>query len=243
MSEFDTTGVNETEVAEQSYEDTGENELESAEPVSEEVEGPVEQDSETNAAFARMRRESEQARAEAEAARRELDELKALQSAREEAVSRLTGVDNGEISALAELTGLSEDEVEAQMESARIEAQKDMRIESLENELGQIRADNAMQADLAAIQAIDPTVKSLIDLGDGYVNYIRAGLGAEDAYWACKARENANKPKPPDVVAGAVKSTAAEKDYYTEAEIDSMSPEQQKANWKKIMASWERNNS
>ena len=64
MAEFEATGVNETEVAEPSQEDTGVNEQESAETVSEEemVEEETEvqeevQDSETNAAFARMRRE------------------------------------------------------------------------------------------------------------------------------------------------------------------------------------------
>ena len=193
MAEFEATGVNETEVAEPSQEDTGVNEQESAETVSEEetVEEEVQeevQDSETNAAFARMRREAEQARSEAEAAQKELAELKAKNDAIAAAMSRLTGNDNGDIAAIAEATGMSEDEILAEFEAAEESAQKDLVIESLQEKITTLEADTLMQRDLAAIQKIDPTVKSLEDLGNEYGDYIIAGLSPEAAYWAIKGK-------------------------------------------------------
>lgn len=243
MSEI-STGANETGFAEQSYEDTGANELDTAEPVSEEeveVEEPAVQDDETNSAFARMRRESEQAREEANNLRRELAELKASNEARESTFSRLTGSDNGEISAIAEATGMSEEEVIAEMESAQEMAQKDLRIEQLEEKVTSLEADTLMQKDLQAIQKIDPTIKSLDDLGDGYIDYVVAGLPPERAYWAIKAEQTAKQATPPKAV-GKVATGATEKDYYTDAEIDAMTPEQLSKNYKKVLASWERNN-
>lgn len=242
MSEI-STGVNEAEFAEQSVEETGVNELESAETVSEEeVEEPAaeQQDSETNAAFARMRREAEEARAELQAAQRELAELKASNEARSNTFSRLTGTENGEIAAIAEATGMSEEEVVAEMEAAKESAQKDLRIEQLEEKITSLEVDSLMQRDLAAIQKIDPSVKSLDDLGEGYVDYVAAGLPPERAYWAIKAEQTAKQATPPKAV-GKIATGTAEKDYYTDAEIEAMTPEQQKSNWKKIMASWERN--
>ena len=235
-----TTGVEETEVAEPSEEETGVEEQETAEPVSEEtVEEPKK--TEQDAAWARMRREAEDAKAEAEAAQRELAELKAMQEAREEAESRLTGQDNARIKALAEATGMSEDEVKAELEAAEESVKKDLRIEELEQQIQDAEIDRIMQADLIEIQKIDPSIKSLDDLGDDYSGYIRAGLDAEQAYWAIKAKEAANKATPPKP-AGAVKTSVPDKDYYTDAEIDAMSSEELTKNWKKVMASWDRHN-
>ena len=180
MSEI-STGANETGLAEQSVEETGVNELESAETVSTEeveVEEPVEetqvQDDETNSAFARMRRESEQAREEANELRRGLAELKASIEARDNTFARLTGNAKGDISAIAEATGMSEDEVIAEMESAQEMAQKDLQIEQLEEKITNLEVDTAMQRDLQAIQKIDPTIKDLSDLGAGYAEYAPA---------------------------------------------------------------------
>ena len=246
MSEI-STGANETGLAEQSVEETGVNELESAETVSPEeveVEEPVEetqvQDDETNSAFARMRRESEQAREEANELRRGLAELKASIEARDNTFARLTGNAKGDISAIAEATGMSEDEVVAEMESAQEMAQKDLQIEQLEEKITNLEVDTAMQRDLQAIQKIDPTIKSLSDLGAGYAEYVIAGLPPEKAYWAIKAERDAKQSTPPKAV-GKVATGTAEKEYYTDAEIDAMTPDQLSKNYNKILASWERN--
>ena len=242
MADFESTSVETSEVAEPTEEVTGEEVQEAAEPVSEESEEPEETGkTEEDAAWARMRREAETARAEAEAAQRELAEIKAMQEAREEAESRLTGQRDARIKALAEATGMSEDEVLAEIEAAEESAKKDLRIEQLEQQIQDAEINRIMQADLVELQKIDPTLKSLEDLGDDYSSYISAGLDAEQAYWAIKAKENANKATPPKPV-GEVKTSVPEKDYYTDAEIDAMSSEELTKNWKKVMASWDRHN-
>lgn len=230
-----TTGVEETEVAEPLEEETGVEEQETAEPVSEEAEETGRDD----AAWARMRRESEQARKDLEAAQKELAQLKASNEARESAYSRLTGNDNGEIAAIAEATGMTEDEVIAEIEAAQESAQKDLLIEQLQDQVTSIEAERLMQADLEAIRKVDPSLKSLDDLGEGYIEYIEAGLDPVKAYWAIKAEENANHATPPKEI-GRVETTPVEKDYYTDAEIDAMSSEELTKNWKKVMASWDR---
>ena len=233
-----TTGVEETEVAEPLEEETGVEEEETAEPLSEEESEPKK--TEEDAAWARMRREAEQAKADAEAAKRELEMLKAQNEARQTTYSRLTGSDNGEIAAIAEATGMSEDEVIAEMEAAQESAQKDLRIAELEERITNIEAERLMQEDLQTLRKIDPTLKSLEDLGDGYIEYVASGLSPEKAYWAIKAEEQAKKATPP-VEVGKVATGTAEKDYFTDAEIDAMSPEQLSKNYNKIIASWERN--
>jgi len=238
MSDFESTSVETTEVAELSEEETGVEEQETADPVSESEE-PTSGRTEEDAAWARMRRESEQARRDAEAAQRELAELRASYEARESAFSRLTGDEDGDIAAIAEATGMTEDEVRAEIEAAEEAAQKDLRIQQLEEQVTSIEAERLMQADLEAIRRIDPSLKSLDDLGQGYVDYVSAGLDPVRAYWAVKAEENANIATPPKDV-GRVSTGSAEKDYYTDAEIDAMSSEQLSKNWKKIMASWDR---
>ena len=232
-----TTGGEETEVAEPLEEETGVEEQETAEPVSEES---VEHEkTEEDAAWARMRRESEQARRELEAAQKELAELKARTEAKESTYSRLTGSENGDIAAIAEATGMTEDEVLAEIEAAQESAQKDALIEQLQERVTSIEAEKLMQEDLEKIRKVDPSIKSLDDLGDGFVQYMTAGLDPVKAYWAVKAEERANQATPPKEI-GRVETGTAEKDYFTDAEIDAMSPEELEKNYKKIIASWDR---
>lgn len=236
MADFESTSVETTDVADPSEEVTGVEEQETAEPVSE---TEPEETGKDDAAWARMRRESEQARKDLEAAQRELAELKASAEARESTYSRLTGNDNGNIAAIAEATGMSEDEVIAEIEAAEESAKKDLLIEQLREQVTSIEAERLMQADLEEIRKIDPSLKSLEDLGQGYVDYVSAGLSPVRAYWAVKAEERANQATPPKEI-GKVETGTVEKDYYTDAEIDAMSSEELTKNWKKVMASWDR---
>jgi len=239
MADYESTSVETSEVAEPTEEVTGVEEQETAEPVSEETVEEEPKRTEEDAAWARMRREAEQARADAEAAQRELAELRAREEAREATYSRLTGSDNGDIAAIAEATGMSEDEVLAEIEAAQESARKDLRIEQLEREVTSIQAERLMQEDLETIRKIDPSLKSLTDLGEGYIEYVAAGLDPVKAYWAVKAEEQANTATPPKEI-GKIQTSPAEKDYFTDAEIDAMSSEELEKNWKKIMASWDR---
>jgi hypothetical protein len=236
MADFESTSVETSEVAEPTEEVTGVEEQESAEPVSE---PEAQEEGRDDAAWARMRRESEQARKELETAQKELAELKAKNEARESTYSRLTGSDNGDIAAIAEATGMSEDEVIAEIEAAQESAQKDLRIQQLEEQVTSIEAERLMQADLEKIRKVDPSLKSLDDLGSAYVEYVSAGLDPVKAYWAIKAEERATQATPPKEI-GRVETGTAEKDYYTDAEIDAMSSDELSKNWKKVMASWDR---
>lgn len=234
MPEETGASVEMTEVAEPLNE-TGVEEPEVADPVSQESEK-----TDSDAAFARMRRESQQYQQDLLAARQELEQLRAENEARNEAFNRLTGSEDGEIAALAEVTGMSEDEIRAEMEAAQESAQKDLKIDQLEQRLQDIEVRNMMQSDLTKIQSVDPSVQSLDDLGQGFVDYIAAGLDPVKAYWAIKAEEGANHREPPKAM-GEVATGTADKDYYTDAEIEAMSSDQLTKNWKKIMASWDRN--
>lgn len=245
MAEMESASVETSEVAEPTEEVTGVEEQETAEPVSEEtVEEPKK--TEEDAAWARMRREAEAARAEAEAAQRELEELRAANEARQSTYSRLTGSDDGIVAAIAEATGMSEDEVRAEIEASEEAAAKDMRIAQLEEQLTSITAERIMQEDLQILRKIDPSLKSLTDLGEEYMRYVTAinpetgepFMTPEDAYWAVKAKEQANRATPP-VEVGKVATGTVEHEL-TDAEIDAMSSEQLTKNWKNIMAKWDK---
>lgn len=242
--DFESTSAEMQEVAEpaetEEVTETGVEDQEVAAPESEEH-----QKTDADSAFAEMRRAKEAAEKEAEDARAELAEIQARQEARESTFSRLAGRDeDAEILALAELTGMSEDEIRAEMEAAAESAQKDLRIQQLEEQINSSEAERLMQADLKRIQAIDPSVNSLEELGEEYYRYMSSFdadgnpvMTPEDAYWAVKAKERANRAIPPKEV-GKVATGTAEKRGFTEAEIDRMSPEQLRANWKEIYNSW-----
>ena len=251
MAEFESTSAVAEEVTETSEvaeptEVTGGEEQEVTEPVSETSDEDSGK-SKSDAAWARMRREAEQARKDAEAAQRELAELKASNEARTSAISRLTGRgEDAEIAALAEVTGMSEDEVAEIYEREAEAAQKDLRIEQLEEMVGSIQAERLMQVDLERLRKIDPSLNCLEDLGPEYALYMsvldpETGepiMQPEDAYWAIKAKERANQATPPKEI-GKVATGTAEKTRYSQAEIDAMSSDQLKQNWKKILASWD----
>ena len=251
MAEFESTSAVAEEVTETSEvaeptEVTGGEEQEVTEPVSETSDEDSGK-SQSDAAWARMRREAEQARKDAEAAQRELAELKASNEARTSAISRLTGRgEDAEIAALAEVTGMSEDEVAEIYEREAEAAQKDLRIEQLEEMVGSIQAERLMQVDLERLRKIDPSLNCLEDLGPEYALYMsvldpETGepiMQPEDAYWAIKAKERANQATPPKEI-GKVATGTAEKTRYSQAEIDAMSSDQLKQNWKKILASWD----
>ncbi len=241
MADLESTSVEMVDVADPS-EETGVEEQELADPVSENEpeddseEGTAEEESKgkDDTAWANMRRAAKEAEAERDALKMELAELKAEATAKNAVFSELVGDEDWEITAIAEQTGMSEEDVRVRYE---LEQQRAL-VEQLQEEKTLKEAEVAMEADLRRIQAIDPHIKSLDELGEGYGKYIEAGLDCESAYWAIKAKEGANTPKPPKVVAGSVKGGSAEKDYYTEAEINSMSSEQLTKNWKKILDSW-----
>ena len=194
-----------------------------------------------DAAFAKMRRRAEEAERQAAEAAAELDAMKAKQAAREAA---LANMDIDEIDAIAEQLGISREDVleniareEAAAEAEIESKEKDQTIQALQRQIDEAKAETMMAEDLARLQKIDPELKSLDDLGDDFVAYIGAGLTAEQAYYAIKGRELSTKSTPAKLPGKITDSTPPENDYFTEEEVDNMTPAEQRKHHKKIIAS------
>ena len=216
--------------------DTNESTQEVVEP---ETQAPVEElknegrDYERDAAYASMRRSMEQAQKEREEFQRQNE---ALMAERE----RLTNsfglfgfkgnVDEIEDQAKAHYTGKSVEEVrnerlqaqkvfEEQQRREQENIAKDNQIKDLQKQL----YSRILDDDLKKIQAIDPTVKSLDELGDKFMKLmVSGGWTAEDAYHAVKSIGTANQKTPPPEMGKVNATQKADKTYYTEAEVDAM---------------------
>jgi len=220
-------------------EDTGVEEPEVTDPESEEPENTGK--SAQDAAFAKMRRRAEEAERKWAENEAELAELKAKQAAR---TAALANMDIDEIDAIAEHAGISRDEVLANLEreemaaEAEIESkEKDQKIAALQAKIDEVEAEKMMAQDLAALQKIDPKIKSLDDLGDDFIAYIGAGLTAEQAYYAIRGRELSTKSTPAKAPGKVTEKTPPENKFYTEEEVDNMTPAEQRRLHKEIIAS------
>ena len=197
-------------------------------------------DYEKDAAYASMRRSMEQAQKEREES---LKQIEALKAERE----RLTNsfglfgfkgnVDEIEDQAKAHYTGKSVEEVrnerlqaqkvfEEQQRREQENIAKDNQIKDLQKQL----YSRILDDDLKKIQAIDPTVKSLDELGDKFMKLmVSGGWTAEDAYHAVKSIGTANQKTPPPEIGKVNATQKADKTYYTEAEVDAMIASNDKA--------------
>ena len=224
--EFENTSVETQEVAEP---------VESVE--TQEVAEPVQTSEETtqggktamDSAFAAQRRALQEAE-------RRIAEMEAQSRAREEAFRKLTGDNDGYINAIAENLGADPDEVRATFDAENEVAKKDLELEALRKEVESVRADKEMQADLLAIQKIDPNIKSFEELGESFINYKQAGLTAEDAYYAIKAKEINTRAVPATPI-GKVNNAPPEKDFFTREEVAAMSEDEQRQHYDKIINS------
>lgn len=101
--------------------------------------------------------------------------------------------------------------------------------EVLRNELYSIRAEKDMADDLRALQSIDPTIKSLQELGPEYLDFrfgaadsdgIRHGTGltAEQALWAMRSKEERNRLTPAQPI-GKVNESPTEKEFLDRDEV------------------------
>lgn len=222
--EFETTGVEVQEVAEPVEESVETQEV--AEPVETSEETTKGGKTEADAAFAAQRRELQEAK-------RKIAEMEAEARAKQQAIEKLTGSKTGDVESISENLGVSAEDVLATINAEKEVAQKELELEELRAEVRSIRADKEMQEDLAVLQKIDPDIKGFEDLGESFINYKKAGLSAEEAYYAIKSKEISTKATPPQPP-GKVDAEPPEKDYFTEAEVDAMTEEQQANNWEKI---------
>ena len=212
-----------------------------AEPVesveTQEVAEPVETSQETtrsgkteaDAAFAAQRRALQEAE-------RRIAEMEAKQKAQNEALKKLTGSENGYVDTIAENLGVSAEDVLATINAEQEVATKELELEALRKEVNSIRAEKEMQEDLVLLQKIDPDLKAFEDLGESFIKYKSAGLSAEEAYYAIKGKELSTRAIPATPI-GTVDNKPPEKDFFTRAEVDAMSEEEQRKNADKILKS------
>lgn len=171
--------------------------------VVEEVAKP-QQSAEENARFAENRRKQE-----LDQARKELAELKKHNELLTKGMNQYFDGTNPEelyAKATAYAQGKSADEVLAEI---RQKAEREQQEQAVNAELEYYRSErakNAMEADLKAIQALDPLVKTLDDLGEDYAKLIQAGIPATKAYFAIK--ETMPKPTVPSM--GAINTIASD---------------------------------
>ncbi len=187
---------------------------------------------EKDAAFANMRRSMEQAQREREEAQRQFEAMKAEKE-------RLTNsfglfgfkgnVDEIEDQAKAHYTGKTVEEVrnerlqaqkvfEEQQRREQENLAKDNQIKDLQKQLYARILDD----DLKRVQAIDPSIKSLDDLGADFAKMRMSGVSTDVAYHAVKSTLEANKKTPPPEMGKVNATQKADKTYYTQDEVDAM---------------------
>ena len=174
--------------------------------------------------------------------RRELEEAKARNKDLEDALGNFFEGDTEQkiVAANAFAQGKTEDEIRAEIEAENEWNRLNEENEQLSNELLDIKTRTQMEHDLQEIQKIDPEVKDLDSLGTDYTDYIRAGLTGVQAYYATKAKRDAEKATPPTEV-GKVNQSEVPKDYFTKEEVQAMTQEEVHKNYdviRKSMSKW-----
>lgn len=174
--------------------------------------------------------------------RRRVEELEATNKDLEEALGNFFEGDTDQkiLSARALAEQKTEDEIREEIEAENEWNRLTEENEQLNNELLDIRTRTQMEHDLAEIQKIDPEVKDLDSLGKDYTDYISAGLTGIQAYYAMKAKHDAEKASPPEEV-GKVNQSAGPKDFYTKEEVEGMSQDEVHKNYdaiRKSMSHW-----
>ena len=201
-----------------------------------ETEAPEAKDSkktESDAAFAEMRRANQQ-----------------LEREKKQMMQALSRYFEGEtpedlsINALAYADQRDPDEFRQEWEHAQEYEDLKATNADLESELFNLRAEKLMRDDLREIQEIDPSIKSLDDLGETFLK-LRLNndlqLSATEAYYAVKAKEQREKILAPSAI-GKVADNKTERDYFTSEELDNLTDEQLNDDkiWEKAMRSLER---
>jgi hypothetical protein len=183
-----------------------------------------------DAAFADMRRKFEAAERRAAAAEAEAAKNR-------EALQYFFPSDDPAVDAIAHAKGLPPEEVAARHADQKELAVLRGAVEKLSSEKVSLEVNRAMEKDLAEIRKIDPSVKSLDELGKTFFDLIGTGkVSGIEAYYAVKAREQKEGKSPPPKV-GKVDTAPVEKDFYTKEEVKEMSKEQRLKAHEKILSS------
>ena len=197
----------ETQEVAEPVEETVENSSEEMQDVAETAEPVVEEHTRTaqDSAFAELRRSN--------------SDLQRRNEQLEEALGLFFDDEHDRVAqAHAYYNGMSVDEVEEEFRQAEEFENVSAENEQLRNELLELRVEQMMKDGLREIQSLDPTVKSLDELGESFAKYIESGLSSTQAYFAVQAERQINKiDKPKDI--GRVNSVSVEKDYFTSEEV------------------------
>lgn len=214
--EFDGTveSVEMTEVAEPSLETVSDLDAEAERGVEgQEVTEPVSKKTDADVAFANMRRQNAELL-------RQLNEQKRVNEAQDRALGLYFQGDDKVAQAIAHYEQRSVNDVRNELQ-ARTELEA-LRAESerYKSEAIEARATMQMENDLKAVQALDPNIKSLDDLGMGFVNMrLKGGLSVEESYFATMALKEKTERKPAQP-AGKVQTGKSEvKDFLTFDEV------------------------
>ena len=204
------------------------------EPQQETVEQPKveERDYERDAAFANMRRSMEQAQKEKEETQKLLEAMKEDKERLAKAFGMYGfngNVDEIEDQAKANYYGKTVEEVRNERLQAQkvIEEQQRREQETLakDNQIKDLQRQlyaRILDDDLKAIQAKDPSIKSLDDLGKDFALMRSTGVSVDVAYNAVKSTLEANKKTPPPEMGKVNATQKADKTYYTQDEVDAM---------------------
>ena len=179
-----------------------------------EVTEPASGKTSADEAFAEMRRRAALAESQLAEARKRNAEL-------DEALGLYFSGDDKVASAIAHYQERSVEEVRQELdERAELSALREENARYRQQAI-EARAEVQMAADLKAVRALDPDVKSIDDLGQAFVDMrFGGGLSAEDAYFAVMAKRQATERKPA-VPAGRIQGAgeAQVKDFYSYDEV------------------------
>ena len=215
---------------------TGEEVQEIAEPAVEEgveeqeVAEPVETGrTESDAAFAQMRRELE-------AANRRIAEMEQTAGEYEDALGLFFQGDNKAAQARAYHDDIPLERVIADMEAAREKKTLEERLQAVEQERNNLLLANLKAQDLKALHDAGYKVENIDDLGEDFFAYRGMGIDAVRAYEGLQLK----KGKAPKSM-GAVKTATPAQDTFTREEVEAMSSADRVKNYDKIrksMAKW-----
>lgn len=183
-------------------------------------------------AFAEMRRANESLQSENAELRERIEALeKATKQAQLIETATQMGLSDAEIQQV-----IADAEAEEMAERERTDMRAE--IERLTEQVLNAEVEKAMQEDLASIQAIDPSIKSITDLPEDFFTY-RAVMPGLDAYFATKAKEQQTKFEGAREL-GKANSAPVDRDYYTSEELDNLTDKEMEANWEKVQRSLSR---
>ena len=217
-------GAEEPAFAEPAEESVGAEDQEPAEP------GVDDGKTSADSAFAEMRRQNEEYQ-------RRIEELEKENKEFDEALGYFFDGDDKALQAQAIAEERSLDEVRAERESQEeLESLREEN-EALTERIANVEVEQMMANDLRAIQAIDPEVKSLDQLGDMFFQLIASGqVDGVGAYYAVKAREAAESAKTPPPV-GKVNDNGKTAPSFTRDEVAAMSQDDVAKNYEAIRRS------